>query len=273
MSRVVRELVAGLIALLLVGLSAPALAAKCGNNGAGFASWLEDFKRSAAADGISRGTINSALAGVTYNPSVVALDRKQGHFKKSFAQFSASRITPGALARGRSLLQQNAGLLSRIEKRFGVQPEIIVAIWGLETGYGGGMGNSPSIRSLATLAYDCRRSDFFTEQLMDALKVIERGDISATEMRGAWAGEVGQTQFMASAYYNFAVDFDGDGRRNLRGVADALASTANYLKSYGWSPGQPYDEGSANFAVLSQWNKAAVYQKTIAVFAARLVGG
>ena len=108
---------------------------------------------------------------------------------------------------------------------------------------------------------------------MDALKVIDRGDISAADMRGAWAGEVGQTQFMASAYYRFAVDFDGDGRRNLRGVADALASTANYLKGYGWAAGQPYGEGTHNFAVFAEWNKAAVYQKTIAVFAQKLAGG
>ena len=262
------------LALALVFCAGPALAAKCGSDGAGFAGWLADFRKEAAGAGISSGTINSALTGVTYNPGVVALDRKQGHFKKSFARFSATRITPGALGRGRGLLRQHASLLGKIQQRFGVQPEIIVAIWGLETGYGGGMGNAPSVRSLATLAYDCRRSAFFTEQLLDALKVIERGDLSAAEMRGAWAGEVGQTQFMASSYYKFAVDFAGNGRRDLiRSIPDALASTANYLKGYGWAAGQPYGEGTANFDVLSQWNRAAVYQKTIAVFAARLVGG
>jgi len=262
-----------MLAVALAVVSGPVLAAKCGSNAAGFNAWLADFKKEAAASGISANVINSALNGVTYNAQVVALDRRQGHFRKSFAQFSASRITPAALGRGRSLLKQHAALLARIQKRFGVQPEVIVAIWGLETGYGSGMGNAPSIRSLATLAYDCRRTAFFTEQLMDALKVVQRGDISAGDMRGAWAGEVGHTQFMASSYLNFAVDFDGDGRRNLKGVADALASTANYLKSYGWAAGQPYGEGSANFAVFAQWNKAAVYQKTIAVFAAKLKGG
>jgi lytic murein transglycosylase len=259
--------------LVLAATAAPALAAKCGNDGAGFPAWLAAFKKEAAAAGISEGVIGAALNGVTYNKSVVALDRKQGHFKKSFAAFSATRITPGAISRGRSMLKQHASLLGRIEQKYGVQPEVIVAIWGLETGYGSGMGNSPSLRSLATLAYDCRRSAFFTEQLMDALKVIQRGDISAGEMKGAWAGEVGHTQFMASSYYKFAVDFDGDGRRNLRAVADALASTANYLRSHGWSAGQPYGEGTANYAVFAEWNKASVYQKTIAVFAQRLAGG
>jgi lytic murein transglycosylase len=261
------------LALAMVFSVGPALAASCGSGPAGFPAWLADFRKEAAAAGISAGTLNAALSGVSYNPAVIALDRKQGHFKKSFAAFSATRITPAAIARGKSLLQQHAALLSKIQKRFGVQPPVIVAIWGLETGYGGGMGNSPSIRSLASLAYDCRRSDFFTEQLMDALKVIQRGDISPAEMRGAWAGEVGQTQFMASSYWKFAVDFDGDGRRNLRGVPDALASTANYLKSYGWAAGQPWTEGSANFSVFAEWNKAPVYQKTIAAFATKLAGG
>ncbi len=262
-----------LLSVCLALVAGPALAAKCGSNAAGFNAWLADFRKEAAAAGISGNVISAGLNGVTYNPQVVALDRKQGHFKKSFAQFSASRITPGALSRGRSMLKQHAALLGKIEKRYGVQPEVIVAIWGLETGYGSGMGNSPSIRSLATLAYDCRRTAFFTEQLMDALKVVQRGDISAAEMRGAWAGEVGHTQFMASSYLNYAVDFDGDGRRNLKSVADALASTANYLRGHGWSPGQPYGEGTANFAVFAGWNKASVYQKTIAVFAAKLKGG
>jgi lytic murein transglycosylase len=273
MSGIISKSAAFGLALAFGFAAGPALAAKCGSGPAGFPAWLADFKRDAAASGISAETIGSALGGVTYNAGVIALDRRQGHFNKSFAAFSATRITPGAIARGRGLLRQHAALLGKIEKRFGVQPEVIVAIWGLETGYGGGMGNTPSIRSLASLAYDCRRTAFFTEQLMDALKVIERGDISAAEMRGAWAGEVGQTQFMASSYLNFAVDFDGDGRRDLRRVADALASTANYLRSHGWAAGQPYGEGTRNYAVFAEWNKASVYQKTIAVFAARLAGG
>jgi lytic murein transglycosylase len=162
-------------------------------------------------------------------------------------------------------------LLNRIEQQFGVPAEVVVAIWGLETDFGANMGKHNALRALATLAYDCRRSEFFTGQLLDALRIIARGDLSPGEMRGAWAGELGQTQFLPSSYLKFAVDFDGNGRRDLiRSVPDVLASTANYLKSYGWQRGQPWTEGSANFAVLKEWNKAAVYQRTIALFAARL---
>ena len=150
---------------------------------------------------------------------------------------------------------------------------MLVAIWGLETDYGANTGNMPSVRSLATLAYDCRRSAMFTDELMDALKIVNRGDMSASSMRGGWAGEIGQTQFMPSKYVAFAVDFDGDGRRDLiRSRADALASTANYLKGYGWQAGGKWTPGSGNFAVIQEWNKSPVYTKTVAYFASKLAG-
>jgi lytic murein transglycosylase len=262
-----------LVLCCLVLAPSAAFAAKCGGP-ENFPAWLAAFKEDAAAAGISKGAINAGLAGVTYNPAVIAADRRQGHFKKDFASFSRTRITPGAIARGRGLMQVHANVLAKIEKRFGVQPAVVVAIWGLETGYGSGVGNMPAIRSIATLASDCRRSAFFTEQLMDALRIVQRGDLSPAEMRGAWAGEMGQTQFMASSYWKFAVDFDGNGHADLiRSVPDVLASTANYLKAYGWQAGQPWGEGTTNFKVFAGWNKAAVYQKTIAVFADRLAGG
>jgi membrane-bound lytic murein transglycosylase B len=130
-----------------------------------------------------------------------------------------------------------------------------------------------AIRSLATLAYDCRRSAFFTNELMAALAIVQRGDMAPSQMIGAWAGELGQTQFLATSYVKFAVDYDGNGRRDLlRSTADALASTANYLKAYGWKKGQPYGPGTANYAVLAQWNKATVYQQTIAELAKKIRG-
>src|SRR5262249_17944085 len=148
---------------------------------------------------------------------------------------------------------------------------ILIAIWGLETDFGAGTGKHPAIRAIATLAHDCRRSDMFQGELMAALTIIERGDLSAAELRGAWAGALGQTQFLPSKYVAYAGDFDGKGRRDLiRSVPDVLASTANYLKGYGWQAGQPWSEGTHNFAVLKAWNKAEVYQKTIALFATRL---
>jgi len=154
-----------------------------------------------------------------------------------------------------------------------VPPEIIVAIWGLETNYGRGSGKFPIVRSLATLAYDCRRSRFFRNELIAALRIIDRGDMRASQMRGGWAGEIGQTQFLTSSYLRYAVDFDGNGRRDLiRSVPDVLASTANYLRAKGWRRGQGWDEGSRNYAVLREWNKASVYVRTIAAVARKLGG-
>ena len=151
---------------------------------------------------------------------------------------------------------------------------VIVAIWGLETDFGADNGHYSTIRSLATLAYDCRRPDKFRSELIAALQIVERGDMTPAEMRGAWAGEIGQTQFLPSSYLKFAVDYTGNGRRDLiHAVPDALASTANYLKGYGWQRGQPWGEGTANFQVLLQWNSSQVYTKTVAYFAQQLAAG
>jgi lytic murein transglycosylase len=258
---------------LAVGIAAGAAqAAPCTNDGAGFGPWLEDIRKDAAAQGISRGAI-AGLDGLTYDPKVIRADRNQTHFKQSFEQFSG-RMIPPRMGRARSMLSQHAGTLSRVEQQFGVPAEVVVAIWGLETDFGAVRGNSSTLRSLATLAHDCRRSDFFTGQLIDALRIIDRGDLSAAQMRGGLHGELGQTQFLPSSYIAFAVDFDGNGRRDLLGgTADVLASTANYLRGHGWRPGQPWTEGTANFNVLLTWNKAQVYTKTVAEFARRLSEG
>ena len=169
------------------------------------------------------------------------------------------------------MMKRYGSVLSRIEQTYGVPGEVLVAIWGLETDFGVNIGKFPTIRSLATLACDCRRSDEFRAELMDALRIVQRGDLSAAEMRGAWAGEIGQTQFMPSSWMKFAVDFDGNGRRDLmHNAPDVLASTANYLASYGWQRGKDWEPGSPNFAVLQQWNKSEVYARTIAHFATQL---
>ncbi len=259
--------------ILLFGLTASeALAARCGNTSAGFSNWLAGFKRQAASAGISQKVIASALSGVTYDKSVIYLDRHQGHFNLSFQKFYGSRAAPLEGA-ARSRYRRNASLLKRIEQRYGVPGQVLVAIWALESGFGGNMGNKRAIRSLATLAYDCRRSAFFTDQLMAALSIVQRGDLAPSQMIGAWAGELGQTQFLATSYVKFAVDFDGNGRRDLiHSSADALASTANYLRAYGWKAGQSFKPGTHNYAVLAKWNKAAVYQQTIAVLAGKIAG-
>jgi lytic murein transglycosylase len=247
----------------------PALAAACGSGPAGFPAWLESFKRQAISAGISGATVDRAFAGVTYDSKVIYLDRHQRPFTQSFEQFKRNRVTASMIAQGKARLQRNAALFASIEKRYGVQGPILVAIWGLETGFGANRGTMPVIRSLATLAYDCRRSAFFTNELMSALRVAQRGDLPPSAMRGAWAGEMGQTQFLPSAYLKFAV-----GSRNLIGSsADALASTANYLKGYGWQHGGSWGEGSHNFEVLLEWNKARVYAKTLAYYATAISGG
>jgi lytic murein transglycosylase len=245
-------------------------AAPCGGD---FGAWLDAFKQEAAAQGVSEHSIQSALAGVTYDPTIIARDHAQGVFRQSFEQFSG-RMVPPRLARGAKLLAQNAALFGRIEQQFGVPGAVIVAIWGLETDFGAADGNFPTIRALATLAYDCRRPDKFRGELLAALRIVERGDMAPSEMRGAWAGEIGQTQFLPSSYLKYAVDFDGNGRRDLiHSTPDALASTANYLKGYGWQAGQPWGEGTANFQVLLQWNASQVYTQTVAYFAQQLAAG
>jgi lytic murein transglycosylase len=256
------------VSAVLLTPGAPALAATCGSGS--FQAWLDDFKNEAAAKGISPSAIAAGLNGVTPDQAVLSRDRSQRVFNQSFEEFSG-RMVPPRLTRGANLMKQYGSVLSRIEQSYGVPGEVLVAIWGLETDFGANTGKFPTMRSLATLAYDCRRAEKFRAELMDALRIVERGDLTPSEMRGAWAGEIGQTQFMPSSYIKFAVDFDGNGRRDLqRSVPDVLASTANYLASYGWQRGKDWDPGSANFAVIQQWNKSEVYAKTIAYFATQL---
>jgi lytic murein transglycosylase len=246
----------------------PAFAAQCGGD---FDTFLATFRREAAAQGVSSRAL-AALDGVTPDPKVISLDHRQGVFSQSFEQFSGHRIAE-RLARAQRMMLVHASMLDRIEHQFGVPGSILIAIWGLETDFGADIGKQPVLRVLATLAYDCRRSPMFQGELLAALQIIDRGDLSPAEMRGAWAGELGQAQFLPSNYIKYAVDFDGNGKRDLiRSVPDTLASIANLLKSFGWQSGGSYREGSANFAVLAAWNKSSVYQKTIAAFAERLDG-
>jgi lytic murein transglycosylase len=261
-------------AALSLGLMASAAgAASCGNDAGGFDSWLSGFRQQAAAKGISARTIDVALGGVTYDRKTISLDRGQRSFKLSFEQFYAKRVSNAMISKGRSLIKQYGGTFNTIEQRYGVPPAIIVAIWGLETGYGRDRANFSIVRSLATLAYDCRRSEFFRTELFAALQIIERGDKTPAQMTGGWAGEIGQTQFLASSYVKYAVDFDGDGRRDLvNSVPDLLASTANFLKAHGWQRGQSWGPGTANYEVIRLWNKASVYVQTIAVMANKISG-
>jgi lytic murein transglycosylase len=262
--------VAGAAATMLC--AAPARAAQCGDDGDGFDNWLASFKQEARSAGISASVINSALGDVSYDDSVISHDRGQRVFRQSLAQFSAHRITAFAVKKGKGELQRYAGALRAIEQRYGVPGSVLVAIWGLETGFGASSGNFQSFSALATLAYDCRRSARFHAELLDALRIVQRGDLEPAQMRGAWAGEIGQTQFMPSSYLKYAVGIDGGAGDLINNPADALASTANFLHANGWRRGAGWDDGQPNFAALLEWNKAPVYAKTIALFADKLAG-
>ncbi|HLH12508.1 MAG TPA: lytic murein transglycosylase [Methylovirgula sp.] len=256
---------------LLAGLAPAAAGAATCRDPAGFDAWLGDIKQEAAAAGIPQNAIEEGLSGVTYDPSVIARDHGQAVFHQSFEEFAGRMVNSYRLTKGASLMHRYADTLSRIEQQYGVPGAVVVAIWGLETDFGAVTGNFPTIRSLATLAYDCRRSDKFKAELFDALRLVARGDLSPEQMRGAWAGEIGQTQFTPSAYLKFGVDFDGGGRVDLiHDVPDVLASTANFLKGYGWQRGAGWQPGEPNFAVIQQWNKADVYARTIALLAEKL---
>jgi lytic murein transglycosylase len=213
-------------------------AATCQNSG-NFDGWMTTFKKDAAAAGVTQKTIQSALAGVTLDQNIINTDRGQRFFHQSFLEFSDKLASKNRQVNGAAQIKKNAATFARAEKEYGVPANIIAAFWALESDFGSGMGNKPVLRSLATLAYDCRRSEMFRGELIAALKIIDRGDLTAGEMIGSWAGELGQTQFLPSHYFNHAVDYDGDGRRNLmRSPADVIGSSANFINSLGWQKGQ-----------------------------------
>jgi lytic murein transglycosylase len=265
-------LVRAVFLFVLLVVATPSFAARCGGD---FNSFIDSMASEAQAAGVSASVTSAALGGLQEDGSVLAFDRRQRYtFNKSFEQYVSTRVGAGRINGGRAMLQRHAALLSRIEARFGVPRQILVAIWGLETDFGrGDMGKLPVIRTLATLAHDCRRSELFQGELLAALKIVQRGDLPLRDLIGAYAGEIGQTQFLPSSYIKYGVDFDGDGRVDLRhSVADVLASTANLLHTNGFQMGGSYAEGSANFDAMREWNHAVIYRKTIGYFADQLVG-
>jgi len=268
---ILRTLAAFLLALTL---SAPAQAAKCGGD---FGTFLAAMGREAAAAGVSRGVIDNAFAGVTLDGAVLAFDRRQrGMFHaKSFEEYARTRVIPARIKRAKALTARHAQLLARIERQFGVPTTLIMAIWTMETDNGtGDMGKLPVLRTLASLAWDCRRTELFQGELIAALKIVQRGDLPLRDMVGAFAGEIGQTQFLPSSYIKYGVDYDGNGHVDLRhSVPDVLASTANLLKVNGWKAGAPYGEGTPNFeGALREWNHSELYRKTIVLMAQQLGG-
>jgi lytic murein transglycosylase len=232
------KILAGALGLLLVSTSA--MAATCGNSAQGFGGFLAAVKKSAAKNGISPEVI-SELDGVQYDPSIIKRDRSQNVFSQSFLQFSGRMATDYRVKHGRELIAKHKDVFDRAQAEFGVPAPVIAAFWALETDFGADIGKSPTLQALVTLGWDCRRPEKFRPQIIPALKLIQGGDLTPEEMRGAWAGEIGQTQFMAYDYNESAVDFDGDGKRNLRdSIPDVIGSTANLLQKSGWAAGQPW---------------------------------
>src|SRR5712675_3373285 len=253
-------------------LAAPTSAATCGGD---FNAFLSAMAREAAAAGVSRSAVDSAFAGLTPDGAVLAFDRRQrGTFRKSFEEYASTRVIPARIKRAKQLMQRHAALLARIERQFGVPATLLMAIWTLESDNGtGDMGRLPVIRTIATLAHDCRRTELFQGELIAALQIVQRGHLPLGDLVGAFAGEIGQTQFLPSSYIKYGVDFDGNGHVDLRhSVPDVLASTANLLRTAGWKAGAPYGEGTANFEAMREWNRATIYRKTIGYFADRLAG-
>ncbi len=205
-----------------------------------FASWLNDFKLEARARGIKQSTLDAAFADARIQTSVIDLDRKQPEFVETFTCYLDKRVSARRIARGQSLLMQYQPLFDVLEQSHGVPRQILTAFWGLETSYGASTGNTPIPSALATMAYEGRRSAFFRAQLFDALSIIDTGDVTAADMKGSWAGAMGQMQFMPSTYRRYAMDGDHDGHINLwTSIPDTLHSAGNYLRQAGWKPGEP----------------------------------
>lgn len=209
---------------------------------AGFDAWVQGFRGRAQAKGISAAVVSRAMDAAYYDPDVIRLDRRQAEFARPIWEYLDSAVSDTRLANGRKAMAEHGGKLARIEARYGVPAEVVAAIWGMETSYGINRGKKGVIPSLATLAHDGRRGAFFEEQLIAALKILQAGDTDPANMKGSWAGAMGHTQFMPTSYLAYAVDFTGDGRRDIWGddPTDALASAANYLARMGWRTGQPW---------------------------------
>ena len=235
-----RDTIGVIICFAAVCVAGTTVAAPC-RTGGPYDKWLADFEREAREKGISQQAIAAATPYLTYDQRIVNIDRGPRVFTQTFLEFSDRMAAAYRIQRGAALIKTNAPVFAKIDQQFGVPAPVIVSFWALESDFGANMGNYRTLSALASLAYDCRRADRFRPQLFDALRLIQRGDLRPSDMIGSWAGELGQTQMMPSEYYQYAVDYDGDGTRNLlRSAPDVLASTANYLVGLGWRRGEPW---------------------------------
>ncbi len=264
----------------------------------GWDAWVAGFKGRAAAQGISQSTINRAFQGAGYLPDVIERDRNQVEFKRSLEDYLAIAASDERIETGQQMMVHHAGTLSKIEAQYGVDKEVIVAVWGLESRYGARRGDVPVVSAVSTLAYDGRRGAFFEKQLIAALKIIQEGDTTPDKMTGSWAGAMGHTQFIPTSYLAYAVDFTGDGRRDIWSddPTDSLASTAAYLARAGWVRGQPWggEVGTVsstpvavlqpqtpgpriavfrNFQVIKRYNNSDSYAIGVGHLSDRIAGG
>jgi membrane-bound lytic murein transglycosylase B len=259
-----------LAAVLTFALTIPAAggAASCGNDASGFAAWKQQFAQVARQAGVQNPGLQ-ALAQAQYASRTIAADRNQRSFRYSLEKFMQVRGANTIVAQGRQRKARNPDFYASLERIYGVPAGILLAIHGMETGFGGFMGDSSVVSAIVTLTYDCRRSDFFRPHAIGALKLVDRGAITGATL-GAKHGELGHTQFLPGNALQYGVDGNGDGRVDFYNLTDAMASTANFLRQKGWQPGRGYQPGQPNFAVIQQWNAASVYQQAIAIMAAQI---
>ncbi|MGB5863024.1 MAG: lytic murein transglycosylase [Sulfitobacter sp.] len=251
-------------------LAAPAVAAQCGNDAGGFDAWKAAFAAEASKAGVKQSGLD-ALASARYASGTIQADRNQKSFRYTLDKFLQIRGANTIVSQGRKRKNQNANFYAALERQYGVPAGVLLAIHGMETGFGGFMGDSAVVSAITTLAYDCRRSDFFAPHAIGALMLVDRGTITAST-KGAKHGELGHTQFLPGNALRYGVDGNGDGRVDLYNQTDAMASTANFLRKKGWQAGQGYQEGQPNFQVIKQWNAATVYQQAIALMGAQIDG-
>jgi membrane-bound lytic murein transglycosylase B len=264
-----RRILSLLLALTSLSLAA-AHAAPCSDTGGQYEEWKPLMAAEAAAQGVGERGI-AALMATSYSTGTISADRNQRSFRYSLAKFMDVRGADAIVAQGNRRLRDNADFYASLERAYGVPAGVIIAIHGMETGFGNFMGDTNVISAIATLAYDCRRSDFFTPHLIGALILVDRGSITPQSI-GAKHGELGHTQFLPGNALSYGVDGNGDGLVDLTNQTDALASTANFLAQKGWQPGAGFQEGEPNFAVIKEWNAATVYQQAIAIMGAQIDG-
>lgn len=254
----------------MLALPGSAMAAQCGNTSAGFEVWKSEFSKEARKAGVKRNGLE-ALSQAQYATRTIAADRNQKSFKYTLEKFLQVRGADTIVAQGRRRKARNPSFYAALEKKYGVPAGVLISIHGMETAFGGFMGDSQIVSAITTLAYDCRRSEFFVPHAIGALMLVDQGAITSATL-GAKHGELGHTQFLPGNALEFGVDATGDGRVDFYNETDALASTANYLRRKGWKKRKGYQPGQPNFVVIKQWNAAGVYQKAIAIMAARIDG-